>query len=80
MLRTTTQPVAKASRHVELKAILENRRQELLDEVQEKIRDVRSDSINDRAVLDSADSSEANTQNDIEFAVAPDEGGYAEQD
>jgi hypothetical protein len=37
--------------------------------VHDKIRDVRSDGITERGVLDTAESSEVDTQDDIEFAL-----------
>lgn len=59
------------TRYEELKRMLEDRRREILSEVQEKIRDVRTDGnwakTND--VLDAGESSEADIQEDIEFAL-----------
>jgi DnaK suppressor protein len=60
------------SRYTELKKMLEERRSELHAEVQGKIRDVRSEGtwggkLND--VLDAVESSEADIQEDIEFAL-----------
>jgi DnaK suppressor protein len=59
------------ARHDELKRMLEERRREILSEVQEKIRDVRSESSTGKMneVLDSGESSEADIQEDIEFAL-----------
>ena len=61
----------KRDRHAELTAILEERRREIMDQVQEKIRDVRTESPNNPAtgVLDAAESSEADIQDEIEFAL-----------
>jgi DnaK suppressor protein len=58
-------------RYSELKRILEERRREIMDQVQEKIRDVRSEGANNPSagVLDAAESSEADIQDDIEFAL-----------
>src|SRR6185503_14593721 len=58
-------------RYAELTAILEERRREIMDQVQEKIRDVRTESPNNPAtgVLDAAESSEADIQDEIEFAL-----------
>lgn len=58
-------------RYSELRRILEERRREILSAVHEKIRDVRSESANSPAhgVLDAAESSEADIQDDIEFAL-----------
>ena len=49
--------------------MLENRRRELMSEVQGKIRDVRSSEGKDREVLDQGESSEVDIQEDIEFAL-----------
>lgn len=60
------------TRYNELKAMLDGRRRELQSEVQGKMRDVREEGtwgskIND--VLDAVESSEADIQDDIEFAL-----------
>ncbi len=60
------------TRYNELKHMLEERRQALVSEVQGKIRDVREEGawgskLND--VLDAVESSEADIQEDIEFAL-----------
>lgn len=60
---------AKANRLEVLKTTLERRRSELVHDVRDKIRDVRSDGITERGVLDTAESSEVDTQDDIEFAL-----------
>jgi DnaK suppressor protein len=60
---------AKTSRYNELKQMLEDRRRELMNEVQDKIRDVRADGSKDREVLDQGESSEVDIQEDIEFAL-----------
>ena len=60
---------AKTSRYNELKKMLEDRRRELMNEVQGKIRDVRADGNKDRDVLDQGESSEVDIQEDIEFAL-----------
>jgi DnaK suppressor protein len=59
------------TRYAELKQILEERRREILNEVQEKMRDVRSEgsSGEGQGVLDAAETSEADIQDDIEFAL-----------
>ena len=49
--------------------MLEDRRRELMNEVQGKIRDVRAEGGKDREVLDPGESSEADIQEDIEFAL-----------
>ena len=58
-------------RYSELKCILEERRREIMDQVQGKIRDVRSEGANNpnQGVLDAVESSEADIQDDIEFAL-----------
>ena len=66
---TRAKTTAKTSRYTELKKMLEHRRRELMNEVQGKIRDVRSDSMKDREVLDQGESSEVDIQDDIEFAL-----------
>ena len=64
-----TTPAAKSSRYTELKTMLEDRRRELMNEVQGKIRDARSDGTKEREVLDQGESSEVDIQEDIEFAL-----------
>jgi DnaK suppressor protein len=58
-------------RYSELKRILEERRREIMDQVQGKIRDVRTEGANNpnTGVLDAVESSEADIQDDIEFAL-----------
>ena len=58
-------------RYAELKRILEERRREILNQVQVKIRDVRAEGAKGegQGVLDAAESSEADIQDDIEFAL-----------
>ncbi len=58
-------------RYAELKRILEERRREIMSAVHEKIRDVRTEGANSptHGVLDAAESSEADIQDDIEFAL-----------
>ncbi len=69
--RTTTQTAIARDRYVELKRILEERRREILSQVQEKMRDVRAEGAlgESQGVLDSAETSEADIQDDIEFAL-----------
>lgn len=75
---TTPRKATKASstdstrqRYVELKRILEERRREILAQVQEKMRDVRAEggAGEGQGVLDAAETSEADIQDDIEFAL-----------
>ena len=58
-------------RYSELKRILEERRVEIMDQVQGKIRDVRSEGANNpnSGVLDAAETSESDIQDEIEFAL-----------
>jgi DnaK suppressor protein len=70
MATTTKNKVAaKTSRYNELRKMLEERRRELMNAVQGKIRDVRSAEGKDREVLDQGESSEVDIQEDIEFAL-----------
>ena len=68
-----TQPGGQMNRdrYSELKNILEERRREIMGQVQGKIRDVRSEGANNpnQGVLDAVESSEADIQDDIEFAL-----------
>jgi DnaK suppressor protein len=71
----TTKKTAKIemdrARYEDLKRMLEGRKREILNEVQEKIRDVRTENNSGKLahVLDSGESSEADIQEDIEFAL-----------
>jgi DnaK suppressor protein len=58
-------------RYSELRRILEERRREILGQVHEKIRDVRAEGANNptSGVLDAAETSESDIQDDIEFAL-----------
>jgi len=66
--RTDNAEMANA-RYAELKRILEERRREILSEVQEKMRDVRSVGASGEGVLDAAETTEADIQDDIELAL-----------
>jgi DnaK suppressor protein len=66
---TKTKGAAKSSRYNELRKMLEDRRRELMNEVQGKIRDARTEGVKDREVLDQGESSEVDIQEDIEFAL-----------
>ncbi len=59
------------ARYDELKEMLEERRRQILSQVHEKIRDVRSENVTGKVntVLDPGESSEAGIQEDIEFAL-----------
>ena len=71
MTTRTTQTAMARERYAELKKILEDRRKEILSQVQEKMRDVRAEGAlgEGQGVLDAAESSEADIQDDIEFAL-----------
>ena len=58
-------------RYDELKSILEERRREIVSEVQGRMRDVRAEGAGSsgEGVLDAAESSEADIQDEIEFAL-----------
>ena len=58
-------------RYAELKNILEERRREIMSAVHEKIRDVRAEASmgGKNEVFDAVESSEADIQDDIEFAL-----------
>ena len=58
-------------RYAELKRILDERRREILSEVHDKIRDVRTEAANSpsHGVFDAAETSESDIQDDIEFAL-----------
>jgi DnaK suppressor protein len=60
---------ARSSRYNDLKTMLEDRRRELMNEVQGRIRDVRADGSKDREVYDQGESSEVDIQEDIELAL-----------
>jgi DnaK suppressor protein len=67
--KATKAAATKTSRYNELRKMLEDRRRELMTEVQGKMRDVRSMDGKDREVLDQGESSEVDIQEDIEFAL-----------
>src|SRR5213595_1386647 len=58
-------------RYDELKGILEERRREIMSEVQGRMREVRSEGAGStlQGVLDAAESSELDIQDEIEFAL-----------
>ena len=58
-----------ARRHAGLKAILEARRRDLVDDLSSKMRDVRTQSTVERAWTDERDNSESDPQADIDLAV-----------
>ena len=62
---------SKSARYADLKKILEDRRREIVSEVQGKIRDVRAEASmgGKNEVFDAVESSDAGIQDDIEFAL-----------
>jgi DnaK suppressor protein len=70
-MATTTKIMAATtgSRDHDLRKMLEDRRGELMREVQERIRDARSDITKERQVFDQGESSGVDIQEDIEFAL-----------
>jgi DnaK suppressor protein len=69
MFTTTTKAVPQARRFSGLRTILEHRQSELVHELGDKIRAVRSGGLTDRDVLDDAEASEVDIQDDIGFAL-----------
>jgi DnaK suppressor protein len=69
MLTKTRTTVAEPRRLEDVKTVLETRRAALAHEVQGRIRDVRTDGTGERDVLDAAESSEVDIQDDIGFAL-----------
>ena len=61
----------RSGRYTELKRLLEGRRLEIISEVKDKMRDVRSEGalVPRQGVRDEVESSEADIQDDIEFAL-----------
>ncbi len=73
-MKTTKKQASRAmheGRYSDLKKMLEDRRREILNEVQGKIRDQRDENAWSRLneVLDAGESSEVDIQEDIEFAL-----------
>lgn len=60
---------AKTSRYTELRRLLEDRRRELVNDVQDRMHDVRRDAANDRGVLDDGETSDVDVQEEIELAL-----------
>ena len=69
MSRTPIDAFPKVSRSNDLKTMLESRRGEVVHELQEKIRAARGDGLTDRDVLDDAESTELDIQDEIGFAL-----------
>jgi DnaK suppressor protein len=68
-MTTKTASAPKRTRYGERKKLLEDRRRELLREVQGKMRDARTDSTKEHEVLDQGEISEVDIQEEIEFAL-----------
>ena len=70
-MKTRLKKKMRKDRYEELKRILEDRRFEITDELQDKMRDVRAEGavVARQGVRDEAESSEADIQDDIEFAL-----------
>ena len=68
---TATKTNATSSRYADLRKILEGRRNEILSEVQGRIRGVRAEGSQSKLneVFDAGESSDADIQEDIEFAL-----------
>jgi DnaK suppressor protein len=69
MSTTTIDAVPKASRITDLKTMLESRRRDVVQALHERIRAARTNGITDRDVLDDAESSELDVQDEIGFAL-----------
>ena len=68
--RNTSVAAVEGTRYDELKSMLEERRREIMSEVQGKIRGVRADGAEKpHEVLDEGETSESDIQEDIEFAL-----------
>src|SRR5688572_13719811 len=67
MAKTAT--TAKRSRSEELRKMLEDRLYELTRDVHGRIREARVDSFNERQVMDQGETSELDTQDELEFAL-----------
>jgi DnaK suppressor protein len=70
-ITSTQSPRMNKGRYSDLKLMLEDRRREILNEVQGKMRDQRDDTTWGKVnqVLDAGESSEVDIQEDIEFAL-----------
>jgi DnaK suppressor protein len=68
--RTTVEVAPRSARYEELKKMLEDRRRDILSEVQGRIRDVRAEGMDKpHEVLDQGETSDVDIQEDIEFAL-----------
>lgn len=72
VIATTENAAGQSGRYDELKRMLEDRRREILSEVQSRIKDVRSDhasGVLNTGVVDAEESSVSDFQSDIEFSL-----------
>jgi DnaK suppressor protein len=69
MAKKTTKALITESRYQELKAMLEERRLELVREVHAKIRDARAENTHEHNVLDEGETSDTDIQEEIGFAL-----------
>jgi DnaK suppressor protein len=71
VIATAVDTDTSGARYVELRKILEDRRREILSEVQSRIKDVRAEGASGitTGVVDAVETSEADIQEDIEFAL-----------
>jgi DnaK suppressor protein len=71
MASTNKKNSMNTERYRDLKQMLEDRKKEILGQLHEKIRDVRTENVSGKVntVLDPGESSEAGIQEDIEFAL-----------
>ena len=67
--KTKNKGATNVRRDRDLKKMLQDRRRELMYEVQGRIRDARTDITKEHQVLDQGESSEVDIQEDIEFAL-----------
>ena len=68
--RTATAVASKKARYEELRKILEDRRRDIMTEVQGRIRGVRTEGVDKpHEVMDQGETSEVDIQEDIEFAL-----------
>ena len=69
MAKKRTATAARRRRASELKTMLEDRRRELAEDVQGRIRDARAEDLTQRQSIDQGEISELDTQDEIEFAL-----------
>lgn len=71
MAATNKKTAMNTQRYSDLKQMLEDRKKEILGQLHEKIRDVRTENVSGKVntVLDPGESSEQGIQEDIEFAL-----------